>query len=440
MSDVSSKRIIHLDLDSFYASAEVLDDPRLAGLPLVVGGLGPRGVVSTASYEARAFGVKSGMPTARARTLCPQAVFLPGRMRRYQELSAQVMGIFRRYTPLVEPLALDEAFLDVTGSQAGHGPAEEIAGRLRGEVKAETGLTVSAGVSTVKHVAKVASGLNKPNALTVVPYGRETEFLWPLPLKKLWGAGEVTVRKLEAMGLATIGDLAALPEARLASALGENGRRLWNLAWARDPREVVPVREAKSVGAEETYDSDIFGEAAVRRELLHLSLKVAARLRSAGLAGVTLTLKLRDPSFRTLTRARTQEALLDDHKAIFALADSLRPKGPAGPYRLLGIQVSGLAGPGGAPPPARRPRPLFPASLPEETLPKADRRLVRAMDDINSRFGDGSLKPATLLEKPARAPVPENLPAYGDPPPEAAGQAGAGTSEGAGGRGGTEAR
>ncbi|MDR1313996.1 MAG: DNA polymerase IV, partial [Deltaproteobacteria bacterium] len=444
MGDSFPRRIIHLDLDSFFAAAEALDNPALRGLPLVVGGLGPRGVVSTASYEARAFGVRSGMPMGRARALCPQAVYLPGRYGRYRELSGMVMAIFRRYTPLVEPLSLDEAFLDVTLSQEIYGPAESIAERIRGEVKAETGLTVSAGVSAVKYVSKVASGYRKPDAMTVVPEGGETAFLWPLPVRKLWGAGEVTVGRLESMGLKTIGDVAAFGEEGMAAALGPNGgTRLWNLAWARDPREVEPEREAKSVGAEDTFDEDIRGDAAVRRELLHLSVRVAARLRNAGLAGTTLTVKLRDPSFKTVTRSRTQEELLDDHVAILALAEKLRPKGARGPFRLLGIQVSGLVRPEELPPPLPKFEPLFDTGDPTDGLPRADPRLVSAMDDINRRFGEWSLMPATLLDKPRRRLAPEALPAFPGPSPEAAGAGHAppvgagrdGTACGAGARG-----
>jgi DNA polymerase-4 len=414
---------VHLDLDSFFAAAEALDNPALRGLPLIVGGLGPRGVVSTASYEARAFGVRSGMPMGRARFLCPEGIYLPGRYHRYRELSEMVMAVFRRYTPLVEPLSLDEAFLDVTLSQEIFGPAEDIAARIRREVRAETGLTVSAGVSAVKYVAKVASGFKKPDAMTVVPEGGETDFLWPLPVRKLWGAGEVTVRRLEGLGLATIGDVAALPEGRMIDALGANGgSRLWNLAWGRDPREVEPEREAKSIGAEDTYDEDIRGETAVRRELLHLSVRVAARLRNAGVAGTTLTLKLRDPSFKTITRSRTQDDLLDDHVPILALAEKLRPRGAWGPFRLLGIQVSGLVRPEELPPPPPKMTPLFDTGDPPVTLPRSDPRLVTAIDDINRRFGEWSLMPATLLDKPRRHRVPETLPAYGVPP--AAGGAG----------------
>ncbi|MDR2353912.1 MAG: DNA polymerase IV, partial [Deltaproteobacteria bacterium] len=301
----AQKWIIHLDLDSFFASVEVLDNPKLKGQPVIVGGLGPRGVVSTASYEARAFGVHSALPMSQARKLCPQGVFLWGRMERYQELSQQVMEIFHRYTPLVEPLSLDEAFLDVTGSISLFGLAPEIAKRIKNEVFQECGLTISAGVATQKHLAKIASGMNKPDALTVVPQGQELEFLWPLDLKELWGVGKVTLVKLREMGLKTIGDLAKLPEGTLVSKFGESGRNLWLLANGKDEREVETVREAKSIGAEETYDRNIMGSEVVFRELLALSFKVSERLRKHSFRGYTLTVKFRDPKFKTNTRSRT---------------------------------------------------------------------------------------------------------------------------------------
>jgi DNA polymerase-4 len=394
-----AKSIIHLDLDSFYASVEVLDDPSLAGLPVIVGGLGPRGVVSTASYPARAMGVHSGMPTARARALCPGGVFLWGRMGRYRELSEQVMGIFHRYTPLVEPLSLDEAFLDVTQSLKLFGPAVGIARRIKDEVKAETGLTISAGVATIKHVAKIASGLNKPDALTVVPPGGELDFLWPLDLKKLWGAGKVTISRLNGMGLKTIGDLAALREDVVASRLGESGRHLWRLANGVDERDVEPEREAKSIGAEETYPTDLSGNDDVRKGLLALAVKVSERLRRAGASGRTLTVKLRDPSCKTITRSRTVDRPLTDYLPIFTLALDLAG-GREGPFRLMGIQVGGLQGPGEGPPP--RQNRLFDEGDP--ALPPGNPRLSEAMDLINARHGSGGVLPATLLERPPRRP------------------------------------
>jgi DNA polymerase-4 len=402
------KWIIHLDLDSFYASAEVLDDPSLKGRPVIVGGLGPRGVISTASYEARAFGVRSGMPTAQAKKLCPQGVYLWGRMARYKELSQEVMDIFHRYTPLVEPLSLDEAFLDVTGSIALYGQAWEIASRVKREVRAETGLIISAGVATQKFIAKIASGLHKPDSLTVVPAGEELSFLWPLDLKELWGVGKVTLQKLRAYNLRTIGDLAKLPEGATRAKFGENGGRLWELANARDFREVVPEREAKSVGAEETYDVDIHGEETVSRELLALSVRVSERLRAAGLFGLTLTLKLRDSSFKTITRSKTLAYPLDDYKILHSLAKELIPPEAKGPFRLLGLQVSKL-GPQKNKnyygPPVER-NSLFPE--PERPAPDPSGKLAAAMDSINLKFGRDKVKPATLLDKPRRARPPDS--------------------------------
>ncbi|MDR2340564.1 MAG: DNA polymerase IV [Deltaproteobacteria bacterium] len=402
------KSIIHLDLDSFYASAEVLDDPSLKGLPVIVGGTARRGVVSTASYEARAFGVRSGMPTAEARARCPQGIFLPGRMGRYRELSDMVMAIFLRYTPLVEPLSLDEAFLDVSGSEALFGPAVGIAERIRAEVREETGLTISGGVATQKHIAKIASGLNKPDALTVVPPGSELDFLWPLDLKKLWGAGKVTQDRMRARGLRTIGDLARLPEGYVASWLGEGGRHMWHLANARDFREVVPFREAKSVGAEETYGEDIRGGEAVSRELLRLAVRVSERLRQAGLSGRSVTVKLRDPSFKTITRSKSVPEPLEDYLPIHRLALELA-SGRTGPFRLLGIQVGKLGPPATAAeaqetaPPAG-PKPLFGDGPPKKApgAPTARPGLSEAMDLINERHGRHALGPATLLDGQGR--------------------------------------
>ncbi|MDR2441894.1 MAG: DNA polymerase IV, partial [Deltaproteobacteria bacterium] len=238
----ATRWIIHLDLDSFYASVEILDNPDIRGQPVIVGGLGPRSVVSTCSYEARAMGVHSGQPTSEARRLCPSGVYLGVRMDRYRELSSQVMAIFKRYTPLVEPLSLDEAFLDVTGSISIFGPPPQIAERIRSEVKAETGLTVSAGVSTVKHIAKIASGFLKPDGLTVVEAGQEMAFLRPLDISKLWGVGLVTAKTLRSLDLNTIGQVADKPKSFFVNRFGEVGRHLWELANAIDSRSVEPDR------------------------------------------------------------------------------------------------------------------------------------------------------------------------------------------------------
>jgi DNA polymerase-4 len=382
-------------LDSFFASVEVLDNPDLKGRPVIVGGPSRRGVVSTASYEARAFGARSGMPIGEARRLCPDGVFLPCRHERYREFSGRVMDVFFRYTPLVEPLSLDEAFLDVTGSLRLFGPAAEMARRIKREVFAETGLTITAGVASQKHLAKIASGMNKPDGLTVVPPGGELDFLRPLDLEKLWGAGKVALSKLRALGLRTVGDLADLDEGFVSRGLGESGRSLWRLANGVDLREVEPHREAQSVGAERTYERDVSGAEAVKRELLHLSVKVSARLREAGLTGSAVTLKMRDPDFRTITRSRTLAEPLADYLPLYSLALELS-EGRTGPFRLLGIQAGALksAGERGAPP---RAAPLFPEASSE--LPKGNPGLSRAMDLVNARFGGGKLMPATLAER-----------------------------------------
>ncbi|MDR3134995.1 MAG: DNA polymerase IV [Deltaproteobacteria bacterium] len=386
--------IVHLDLDAFYASVETLDNPGLRGLPVIIGGNVPRSVVSTCSYEARAKGVRSGMPSVEARRLCPEGVFMPVRMWRYKQLSELVMAIFARYTPLVEPLALDEAFLDVTGSVRLFGPAPVIAERIRREVLQETGLTISAGVSTIKHVAKIASGHKKPDGLTVIEEGRELEFLWPLDIGKLWGVGKVTEKTLRDMGVKTVGDMAGLSESFVKARLGQAGHHLWLLANGVDPRPVEPEREAKSLGNEETYAIDIYDMEGVSRELLALAVKVAARLRAEGLAAVAVTVKARDNGFKTFTRSKTLSEPVSDHGQLHRLALGLFPWDKKGPWRLLGLTASRLATAGGPGAPGNL---LVAAGL----LPtEVNQKLGQAMDAINDRFGHGLIKPATLLENP----------------------------------------
>ncbi len=273
--------ILHVDLDAFYASVEQLDDPSLAGQAVVVGGTGNRGVVCAASYEARKFGVHSAMPTARARRSCPHAVFLPPRFERYSEKSREVMTILESVTPLVEQLSIDEAFLDVGGVRRQHGTGEQVAALLRQRVRAETGLTLSVGVATTKFLAKLASDLSKPDGLLAIAPGTELEFLDPLPVTRLWGVGPATFRTLDRMGVRTIGDVARLDEAILVRALGSSlGAHLSALARNDDERDVVPDRDTKSIGAEETFGTDLHTDAECRRELVRLADRVAARLRA----------------------------------------------------------------------------------------------------------------------------------------------------------------
>src|SRR5512133_3662627 len=292
------RAILHLDLDAFYASVEQLDDPSLRGRPVVVAGASQRGVVCAASYEARVFGIRSAVPTVRARRLCRALVVIPPRFARYEELSERVFSIYRRYTPLVEPLSLDEAFLDVTESESLHGGGVSIARRIKGEVRAETGLTVSAGVADVKLAAKIATDLGKPDGLVEVPAGGTRAFLAPLPVARLWGVGKVTEAALARAGIHTIGQLATSPELRLAGALGAtHARELGALARGDDPREVVADEPTKSVGAEETYERDLRGREPLLPHLRAQAERVARRLREAGLRARTITLKVKYSDF-----------------------------------------------------------------------------------------------------------------------------------------------
>jgi DNA polymerase-4 len=382
-----TRAILHLDLDAFYASVEQLDDPSLRGRPVVVGGPSGRGVVCAASYEARRFGVRSAMPTARARRLCPEGVFLPPRFDRYAELSDRVFGIYRRYTPLVEPLSLDEAFLDATASRALHGEGAEIARAIKGEVREGTGLAVSAGVAEVKLAAKIATDLGKPDGLVVVPPGEVRAFLAPLPVWRLWGVGRVTEEALRRAGNGTIGELAAAGEALLRGALGSQGAELQKLARGEDPRPVVPDAEAKSVGSEDTFEEDLEGEEALLPHLREQAERVARRLRSAGLLGRTVTLKLKYADFSLVTRRCTLEAAVDDGRAIYDAAQAQLTRADLSrPVRLTGVTVSGF-GPGD---------PQLDLFARAEG-PGAERRraLNAAIDALSRRFGEGAVRPAS---------------------------------------------
>ncbi|BDG09606.1 DNA polymerase IV [Anaeromyxobacter paludicola] len=386
-----ARAILHLDLDAFYASVEQLDDPALRGRPVIVAGASNRGVVCAASYEARRFGVRSAMPTVRARQLCPAGVFLPPRFDRYGALSDQVFGVYRRVTPLVEPLSLDEAFLDVTASRALFGEAEEIARRLRREVKAETGLTVSAGVADVKFAAKIASDLGKPDGLTVVPPGGTAAFLAPLPVGRLWGVGQVTEAALTRLRIATIGDLARAGAARIEPAVGASSAA-WLVALARgeDPREVVPDEAAKSVGAEETFEEDLLGDEALLPWLRGQAERVARRLRAAGLAGRVVTLKVKHADFSLVTRRVTLPAPQDDGHAIYeAAAAQLARVDLSRRVRLTGISVSGFEAEDGA----RQQLGLFAPAAPPGQEKRS--RLNAALDRLADKYGDGAVVPAS---------------------------------------------
>jgi DNA polymerase-4 len=385
-----TRAIIHLDMDAFYAAVEILDGPELRGKPVIVGGSKERGVVSSASYEARKFGVHSAQPIATALRLCPQGVFLPVRMWRYQEVSQQIFKIFQRFSPLVEPLSLDEAFVDVSGSTRLFGTPEEIARKIKEQVIEETGLTVSAGVAPSKFVAKIASDLQKPDGLIIVPEGKVQEFLEPLPIEKLWGVGKATRKILAHLGVKTIGDLGLISSRLLVRKLGKQGLHLYLLAKGIDEREVEPEREIKSIGHEDTYPVDISHPGEARKQLLSLANRVAKRLRGYGLVGKTVTLKVKYYDFVQITRSITLGEPTDDSREIFQTCCSLLGKTEVGrrPVRLFGISLSQLSDSD-----ETRQLALF-------AVEEADkrRRLNKALDTISEKFGEGAIVPGTLLE------------------------------------------
>ncbi len=386
-----TRTVLHADMDAFYASVEQRDDPALRGRPVVVGGLGQRGVVSTASYEARTFGIHSAMPIGEARRRCPHAVFVRPRMEVYAAVSAQIREVFDACTPLVEPLSLDEAFLDVTGSRALLGDGEAIARRIQAEVRARTGLTVSVGVATTKFVAKVASDLRKPAGMTIVPPVEEVAFLDPLPIRRLWGAGPVQQERLLALGIHTLRDVREAPTAVLSQRLGASAaERFQQLASGIDPRPVEPDRDAKSIGSERTFDDDLTSDDDVRRVLGRLAEDVGRRLRDAGITARTVRVKVRFPPFRTLTRQVRLSAPSDDDAVLAQAARDLcnGARASGEPVRLLGVTATDLA-----PRSTEAPRQL---GLFEQqgtpTDPERGRRLNAAIDAIRDRFGKTSIR------------------------------------------------
>ncbi|HIJ90619.1 MAG: DNA polymerase IV [Desulfobulbaceae bacterium] len=387
-----TRRIIHLDMDAFYASVETLDNPTLRGRPVVVGGNGNRGVVCAASYEARKFGVHSAMPILTARKLCPNGVFLPVRMARYQDISQRIMEIFLQFTPMVEPLSLDEAFLDVTASRCLMGAAEDIALKIKTLVRETIGLTVSAGVGTSKLVAKIASDLNKPDGLTIVPPGQEKPFLAPLPIGRLWGVGRATQQALALIGVKTIGDLSRIPLAILTTKFGKAGLLMHESAKGIDHRPVEPRHEVKSIGHEETFSEDLHDRKRLEQELLALCLKVGKRTREKGMAGRTVTIKVKYRDFVQVTRSLTLAEPVADDKALYQTGRLLLAKTEIGsrPIRLLGISLANLC-----PAEAHGQLALFGKSRTREK----DCRLYQAIDTISDRYGSGSIVPATLVER-----------------------------------------
>jgi DNA polymerase-4 len=397
--------ILHIDMDAFYASVEVRDNPSLAGLPVCVGGpASGRGVVSAASYEARRFGIHSAMPTAVARRACPDMILLPPDFEKYTRVSSQVMDIFRRYTPLVEPLSLDEAFLDTTGCERLFGDSIEIGRAIKQDILRETGLVASVGVAGSKFIAKLASDLDKPDGFRVIRPDDVREVLDPLPISRIFGIGERTAKRLEAQGIETISDLASRPRAEVVAGFGASGGWVHDLAHGIDSRRVTPRRQEKSHGMERTFSEDITDRDELRSFLLQFCEEVAFGLRDRGLRGRTVTLKARSPDFKTVTRTRTIETPTGIGARIYSVARELLEQVPAGPLRLIGVSVSSLED-------VRAPlqRGLFGAGASDPGRTRSDwlatreklERITPSLDKLRRRFGRGTIQPARLLGRGA---------------------------------------
>jgi DNA polymerase-4 len=394
---VTQRTILHVDLDAFFAAVEQRDRPELRGRPVVVGGGTPdqRGVVSAASYEARRFGIHSAMPLRTAGALCPDAVFLPVDGRKYQAVSREVMTILRRYTPLVEPISIDEAFLDVTASRALFGDGPEIGKAIRAAIKDEVQLTASVGVASTKLVAKIASDLRKPDALVIVEPGTEAAFLAPLPIQRLWGVGERTAAGLAELGVTTMGDLAGLPADLLIRRFGKHGATLAQRAQGIDDDPVGDGQAVKSVSHEHTFDVDTNDPVLIDKTLLAMADGVASRLRSAGLRAATVHVKVRDSAFRTVTRQRTLAEPTDLAEPIWRTALELaRPELRGIHVRLLGVGTSGFA--------EREQMTLFEEEAAGEGGRR--RRATEAADAVRRKYGDKAVTRARLLGSGLPAP------------------------------------
>lgn len=378
------RHILHVDMDAFFASVEQLDQPELRGKPVLVGTRPEeRGVVAAASYEARKFGCRSAMPMGAALRLCPAAVVVPPRGKRYAEVSAQVFQILEQFTPLIEPLSIDEAFLDVTGSIRLFGDPKEIAKEVKRRIRAETGLTASVGVAPNKFLAKLASDLDKPDGLVVVPQDGIQAFLDPLPISRLWGVGKATLPRFEELGIHTFADARRLSEAELRDRFGETGGQFYRLVRGIDDREVVPDREAKSISQEVTFPVDVDDHEHLRSVLLGQTDQVARRLRRHGLLARTVTLKIRSGDFKTITRSRSLEAGTDETQTIWvAVADLFGVWSCQQPpsVRLIGVGISQLS--------TRMGQQLSLFGQEESTRRQ---QLDQAMDKIRDRFGDGAI-------------------------------------------------
>lgn len=399
---------MHVDMDAFFASVEQLDHPEYKGHPVIVGGLSSRGVVATASYEARKFGVHSAMPISRAKKLCPQGIFVYPNMARYKEISHVIHKVMEEFTPLIEPLSLDEAFLDVTGITHKFTGPKALGRAIKNRVFEETGLIISAGLAPNKFLAKLASDLDKPDGLVVIPYGKECESLANLPIKRIWGVGPSTERRLKNGGFLLIKDIQALSDEKpLVPYVGNQARRIWELARGIDERPVEPDRQIQSVGNEETYESDVEDPAVIDLELHYFANRVAKRLRKYGLMGHTVSIKVRYNDFKTVSRqkrldsATYQERIIYDTSVLlwnklmrertgtpFVQAHTSILDMPIKPIRLLGVTVSGLSTEG-----------IVQEDLFSSEVDEKEEKLSTVLDSLASKFGEGAIMSGALWRR-----------------------------------------
>ena len=381
-----AERFMHVDMDAFFVEVERLRDPSLVGKPVVVGGLGRRGVVAAASYEARARGVHSAMPIGEARRLCPRAHFIPPRHGAYGEVSSKVFALFRSFTPDVEGLSVDEAFLDIAGLRLHYEDPPAVGAAIRERIRSELGLPASVGISAVKFISKLASDAAKPDGLLHIPAGSEIDFLHPMPVRRLWGVGQATAVTLEALGVKTIGDLAEIPESMLVKRLGPSlAQHLARLAAGIDPRGVDSDIATKSISVEETYEVDLVDDADIERNLLRLCDRVATRMHRAGYTGRVVTLKVRFGDFETVTRS---EKVGEDVSATPAIWDEARRLLQRVPHKQLGVRLLGIGLSA-----------LSPADDPKQ-LTLEDRSRDRADDvvaEVRDRFGDDAVFRAAIM-------------------------------------------
>ena len=386
MQEAQEPTILHVDMDAFYASVAELDNPQYKGKALVVGA-GVRGVVLSANYEARKFGIRAAMPVGRAKRMAPHAIFIPPEHHRYSEISERVMTIFNSYTPLVEPISLDEAFLDVTGSKKLFGSGREIAALIRAQVEKEEGITCSVGIAPSKFIAKLASQHCKPNGMLEIKSDRILEFLHPLPVRAIWGVGPKTAESLDRLGLHTVADIANTARSTLIRALGDaTGESLYELAWGRDYRDVVVNEPEKSIGNEETFSEDLDNPEEILREFLRMTEKATARLRERSLFAKTISIKIKFADFSSLTRSKTVPIAIDNthdtYEVVKALYLALRNEGAR--IRLVGVSFSHLQE--GAP-----------VQLELGARERGWREADTAIDRAQARFGRGSVRPGRLI-------------------------------------------